>query len=233
MSQTLHLYQLQSLDSEIDQTRQRLKEVAAQLGESEALQQAKASVEKAEANLRKAQVQLQNLDLELKSLTGKISNEEKKLYGGKVSSAKEAANLQEEVASLKRRQSDREEHVLEAMVKVDEAEAGLERAKAQLAATQTAWATDQHDLIQERDTLKQKLADLINHRPVITQNVPATDLNLYEKLRPKKAGRPVAHVKNGVCQGCGVEVPNNLVRQARAGGELVYCSTCGRILYVP
>lgn len=233
MSQTLHLFQLQSLDSEIDQARQRLKEIVAQLGDSEALQQAKASVEKAETALRKVQTQLQNLDLELKSLAGKISTEEKKLYGGKVSSAKEAANLQEEVASLKRRQSEREEHVLEEMVKVDEAEASLDRARDQLTATEAAWAADQHDLIQERDTLKQKLADLINHRPVITQNVTANELNLYEKLRPKKAGRPVALVKNGVCQGCGVEVANNLVRQARTGGEMAYCSTCGRILYVP
>ena len=35
------------------------------------------------------------------------------------------------------------------------------------------------------------------------------------------------------CQGCGLGASNRKVQQARAGAELIYCGTCGRILYVP
>ena len=99
MAQILQLYQLQSLDSEITQINRQLADIAAKLGESEELQQARSETEAAQTMVRGAQTRTQDLDLELKSLTGKITNQEKLLYSGKVLNAKEAANLQEEVAN--------------------------------------------------------------------------------------------------------------------------------------
>ena len=54
-----------------------------------------------------------------------------------------------------------------------------------------------------------------------------------EDLRQRRAGRAVAMAKNGVCEGCGLTASNSKIQQARTGLELKYCSTCGRILYVP
>ena len=56
---------------------------------------------------------------------------------------------------------------------------------------------------------------------------------LASPFRSDDPGRAVAAVKNGTCQGCGLGASNRKVQQARAGTELVYCGTCGRILYVP
>jgi predicted nucleic acid-binding Zn-ribbon protein len=233
VAQILQLYQLQSLDIEIQQTRQQLAQIAAALGESEALRQVRAAHNAAETLLRQAQTTVQDLDLELKSLNSKISGQEKLLYSGKVLSAKEASNLQEEVAALKRWQADREDHLLDAMVEQEEAEAGVEAAAEKLAEIETAWRNNQHDLLVSQEEQTHKLSELEQRRPSMTAQVSPDLLTTYEKMRPKKAGRPVAAVKDSACQGCGVTVSANKIRQARAKTELIYCGTCGRILYVP
>lgn len=233
MARILLLYQLQTVDSEIDQTNQQMAEIAAQLGESEALQQARARYEAAQLRLRKAQAKMQDLDLEVKSLSDKITKQEKLLYSGKVLSAKEAANLQDEVSSLKRWRDDREEKLLEAMVEVEEVEAELEETQANLTATEANWSGGQAELKQTQAQLAENLANLKERRPAVAEKISPGDLQIYEQLRQQKAGRAVAAVKNGVCQGCGISPSNNKIRQARAGTELMYCSACGRILYVP
>ncbi len=233
MSRVQILYQLQLLDSELDQTNQELAQVRAALGESKALKQARAAVETAEQELRQARTAQQNLDLEVSGLADKIAQQEKLLYGGKPISPKEAANLQGEVASLKRWYQKREELLLEAMVATEEADTKLNQARANLATVQADWSAGQSELTQKQAVLENKLAELQNRRPLVTERIEATDLADYEKLRPKRGGRAVAVVKNGVCQGCGVGVSSRKVQAARAETELNYCSTCGRILYAP
>lgn len=233
MGHTLQLYQLQSLDSEIDKINQQLADIAAQLGESETLKQAQKELETAEHELRTTQTKQQDLDLEVKGLTTKIDSEEKKLYSGKVINAKEAANLQDEVSSLKRRQSEREELLLEAMLEVETAEESVDAVKSNLAEIEAAWATGQEQLKQSQQDHKDKLAELTERRPAVVDKIDPEQLQQYEKLRPKKAGRAVAIVKSSVCQGCGVMLSNSRVQQASSGPALTYCTTCGRILYVP
>jgi len=232
VARILQLYKLQSLDSEIDQITRTLAEIAAQLGESDALTQARAEHEAAEAALRKAQTVMQDLDLELKSLTEKITGQERLLYSGRALSAKEAANLQDEVASLKRWQADREEKLLEAMVHTEECESALELARDKLAKIEADWKAGQRDLLDTRAELEAKLKGLQARRPAQAEKIAPADLDTYENLRRKKAGRAVAAVKNGVCQGCGMTPSNNKLRVARGGEEIVTCTICGRILYV-
>jgi predicted nucleic acid-binding Zn-ribbon protein len=232
LSRVQQLYQLQLLDSEVDKTNQQLAEIASRLGESEALKQAKAQAEAAEKQLRHAQTTMQNLNLEVQSLTQKIAQQEKTLYQGKALSPKEATNLQDEIASLKRRQGQREELLLEAMVGTEEAEQQLEQMRTQLAAIQTEWQSDQARLVEQQAVLKNKLNELKQQRPVMVKVINADDLDEYEELRPRKAGRAVAVVKDGICLGCGVAASSSRIQHARAGTELIYCGTCGRILYV-
>lgn len=232
MSRVQQLYQLQMLDSEVDKTNQQLAEIASRLGESEGLKQAKAQAEAAKRQLHQAQAAMQNLNLEVQSLTQKIAQQEKTLYQGKALSPKEATNLQDEIASLKRRQGQREELLLEAMVGTEEAEQQLEQRRTQLAAIQTDWQSDQEHLAEQQAALKNKLHDLKQQRPVMVKVIDPDDLAEYEELRPRKAGRAVAVVKDGICLGCGVGASSSRIQHARAGTELIYCGTCGRILYV-
>ena len=233
MSRILQLYQLQALDSEIDKTRQQLAEVRARLGESDALKRSREALHLAETTLRKAQTTMQDLDLEVKSLAEKIVNQEKRLYGGKILNAKEAANLQDEVAALKRRNSEREERLLEAMLAVEENQETFTQKQAEISMTEADWSAGQAHLQENQETLNQQLSQLLERRPLMAGSIQPDLLREYDSLRAKKAGRAVVAVKDGVCQGCGIAMSNSRVQRARTDEALTYCSTCGRILYVP
>ncbi len=233
MSRAQILYQLQLLDSELDKTSKELTEVTALLGESDALKRAKSQVKTTADILRQARTELQDIDLEVNGLTEKIARQEKLLYSGKSMSAKEAANLQEEVSSLRRWHTTREEALLEAMVAVEEAEARHDEASTRQSAVRQQWQAGQRELLDKQATLQTKIKELQSQRPAKITDVPPGDLTIYEKLRKRRAGRAVAIMRNSVCEGCGVSASSSRVHRARAGAELEYCSTCGRILYVP
>jgi predicted nucleic acid-binding Zn-ribbon protein len=55
-------------------------------------------------------------------------------------------------------------------------------------------------------------------------------LSLYEGLRSTRQGRGVALMERGACQGCRITLPTHLVQRLRAGGQLVQCPSCERIL---
>ncbi|MBE7471510.1 MAG: hypothetical protein DPW09_30675 [Anaerolineae bacterium] len=232
MSRAQQLYQLQTLDSELDKINQQLASIAAQLGESEALKKARAEAGAAEKTWRQAQAAMQDLTLEVKSLAEKIAQQEKVLYQGKALSAKEAANLQDEINSLKRRHSQREERLLEAMVGAEESEIQLKRAQTELTQVEADWQATQEQLTQQQAALRARAVELKQHRPVIIKVIDPDDLEEYDDLRPRKAGRAVAMIKDGICLGCGVAASSSRIQHARADTELVYCGTCGRILYV-
>jgi predicted nucleic acid-binding Zn-ribbon protein len=232
VSRSQQLYQLQLLDTQLDEANQELARIAAALRQDQALQQAGAAVDVAGAKLRKAQATMLDLELEVKSLTDKINQQEKMLYSGSVTSSKEAANLQEEVASLKRWHARREELLLEAMVEVEELGQGTEQAQAALNTVQQQWSNTQAELHRRQATLTTQVAELRARRPVLVGAIDADDVEEYEALRPRQGGRAVAAVKSGICQGCGMGASSANLTKARSDEELAYCDICGRILHI-
>lgn len=225
------LYQLQKLEIELVMAKKRLNEIEQLLAGNEALTQALAAAEAAEQAAQKARTAVLNLELEVKSINDKAKRQEELLYGGQPKSAKEAANLQDEVAGLKRLGATREEQLLEAMVVSEEAESKLKAVQAALSSTQAKWDSEQAGLVAEQGKLKTKVKRTTEQRAVMVEAINQPDLQVYSNLRKRKAGRPIAAVKNGSCQACGVDVPRGDEQRARAGKELTYCNSCGRILY--
>jgi hypothetical protein len=56
-------------------------------------------------------------------------------------------------------------------------------------------------------------------------------LNRYERLRRTKGERVVVGIAHGVCGGCHMKLPAQVLISCQTSQELVPCSNCGRILY--
>jgi predicted nucleic acid-binding Zn-ribbon protein len=232
MSRTQPLYELQQVDLEIQSVSGRLKEIGATLGENAELKRARKMATDAEAELAKCRAEMHDLDLEVSSLSQKIETNESRLYSGRVTNPKELANLEEELASLKRWREKREEDLLEAMLATEEAEATLSDAQAILTQVSETWGAEQEDLADEQTTLQARLEELGERRRSLIAVVGSEDVATYERLRQRKAGRAVAAVKDGICEGCRMNPPSSQVQHARSGSELEFCNNCGRILHV-
>jgi predicted nucleic acid-binding Zn-ribbon protein len=144
---------------------------------------------------------------------------------------KELASLQDELASLKRWREKKEEDLLEAMVGAEEAEAALADAQAILDQVNETWRAGQGELADEQFDLQVRLEELREQRGSLIASIGPEEVAIYEGLRQRKAGRAVAAVKDGICEGCRMHPPSSQVQHARSGAELVFCNNCGRILH--
>jgi uncharacterized protein len=229
MTEGADLYRLQDLDSRGDKKRQRLMEVDAALGESDALRQARQSLESEGERVRKWGVKQRDLELEVQGLADKISREEQRLYSGTIRNPKELEDIQSEVTALKRRRQDLESDLLEVMIEREDAETAQGEAQKHLDEVQASWTAGQSDLVSEREDLQGKLAEIEQMRVGLLSSIDAGDLSVYEGLRRRKGGIAVVELLDGTCGGCGVAVSPGLEWQLRQG-QLTTCSNCERII---
>jgi len=232
VSYTQQLHQLQQIDNQIQAVEARLAEIAAHLVESEALKSAKIAFDQADVAYRQARTTTTNLELEVKGLQERIAQNEKHLYSGTMKNPKEAAALQEEIASSKRWLGQREEDLLEAMIESEEAEITRQAQKELLGRIQQEWKTEQINLIQEQEGCQNELETLIKSRAAVAQFIDQGDLASYERLRRKFSGIGLAVVKNGICLSCGVMLSSRFIQQALSDNQLHYCDSCHRIVHI-
>lgn len=231
MSRTGPLYDLQQVDSALDSRVARMRLIDEQMAESVELLAARAAYEEAAAHLKEMQARLKKTSHESDETASRIRIQDKRLYDGSIKNPKELGQVQEEVDHLKLRLKSQEDLAMEAMMEVESAE-DVARLRAQeLEAITKEWQQFQAGQAEEKDTLFSQAKVLQIKRQRAIAELPWADLQVYERLRRSKGGVAIAGVQDGLCNGCGVAVPANILRQARATDELVPCPTCHRILY--
>ncbi|MBN2472582.1 MAG: hypothetical protein JXN59_17785 [Anaerolineae bacterium] len=232
MNQAQALYQLQQLDQDISQRKSRLTEIDALLGENTRVQAAEQTLAQAESDLAPWRTLVANLDLEIKSVAAKTESTEQHLYSGAVSNPKEMQDMQEEIASLKRRRAKLEDEMLEAMIEVENGQAAVDESSSNLKAVVAHWNTSQGDLLAEQEKLTRDIAGLREQRATIKLEITPAAMERYKHMYRSKQGQVVAPLKDSNCQVCGVSQTSKTVQEARQARELVYCENCGRILVI-
>lgn len=81
------------------------------------------------------------------------------------------------------------------------------------------------------ENLKKELAELETNREELASAVDSGARARYERLVKNKGENVVVGVQHGVCGGCHMKLPPQLLVSCQAQQELVTCSNCGRILY--
>ena len=226
------LLQLQTLDLERDAQYRRLKLVIASLAEPETLRTAAAEITAAQAAVTRTHTRKQDLELEAQTLAAKIASVDERLYSGRVKNPKELSDLQNEVASLRRRRVTLDDTLLEAMLALEEAERAEQQARSKLAALRTQWQADQATLTDERGQLETSIAALSEQRNQRMAAIAPDHLEPYQKLRRAHTGLAVARAEDGSCSTCGVEISDRLLTRARLSEGLSFCGNCERILVI-
>ena len=225
------LYQLQTVDLEIARRQARLKAIEAQLNHDETIAQATKTLNEAEKALKPWQTRTREQELEIKSIAEKIAASEGDLYGGRITSPKALQEIQNEIDALKRRQSQLEDELLEAMVEVESALAAVNEAQQALTTARAALASQQIELIEEQKHLREvELPQIEAERATEAAQIEPNNLATYEKLRPKLRGQAVALLRDDVCSACGVGQTSTVEQQVRSDRGLAFCASCGRIL---
>jgi predicted nucleic acid-binding Zn-ribbon protein len=161
----------------------------------------------------------------------KIEQSEATLYSGRMQNPKELQDLQNEVASLKRYLVVLEDRQLESMLAEEKANADAIAAKSNLEKIQAEREEQIAALTSERERTIHDISRMQGEKNAAMDNIPASDLELYEKLRLQRRGIAVSRVVDKACSACGSTLNASLLHAARSPSQITRCDTCGRILY--
>jgi uncharacterized protein len=230
----LRLLELADLDAELNRLDHRRRGLP-ELGEYEQIEARDTglgdeltALEAAESDLGREQAKAEG---DVDQVRSRVERDQTRLDAGQVSSPRELENLQSEIVSLARRQSDLEEIVLDVMERREAAErrrAGLTRERAVLAAQREEVGARRDAALGEIGEQAEKAEAL---RAGVTTDVPGDLLGLYEKLRAQH-GVGAAALRGGRCEGCHLSLNTvDLARiRAAAPDEVLRCEECRRIL---
>jgi len=224
------LYQLQEVDLEIESNERALSQIASQLGESEAVVTTQDQLQLEQQRLEELKRKQHSAEWEIEDIVTKLTAAEETLFSGRIKNPKELTNLQHEAETLKAKRDQMEEKALEIMDQVELGETSVAKMSNQLETLKAEWHRQQQQLSNELERLKTILSDLRQKRQLLLAEISPQAIEFYQELRKEKR-TAVARVEQGVCCGCRISLPTTELQQARSG-NLVQCSSCGRILFL-
>lgn len=231
----LRLLELQALDSALD----RLSHRRRNLPELAEIERAEKAVEALHDDTVRARTTVSDLARETKKFEDEIeqvrarrTRDEERLGSGAITVPKQLEELQHEVATLQRRQSDLEDGELEVMERAETAQAELDRLTGEadgLLVARDAAAVARDGAYVEID---REFGDLTDQRTEMAATFPDDLLALYEKLRADNGGVGAGPIERGRCGGCRLDLMGNEKSAIRTAGvdDVLRHDECGRIM---
>jgi len=227
------LKKLQQVDSQIDA----LKEKKANLPEwakleelRERLKDLQAKLTERESLLKTAELHQKKIEGELELISLKINGEEKKLYGGTISNPKELAGIQDEIRMLQKRRDEQETAFLEHLELVKGLQEEIRNLGEENEEIEQIIIETERSHREITEKIEGELQNLEGERNQIIADLDQNALSLYGEIRQKRGGLAVAELKEGICLGCGMELPAEEVDKILTSDQLWQCGHCRRIL---
>lgn len=231
MNPDIHLViRLQDLDGRIGELE---KEIAA-------LPKHIAQIEKAlETHQRRLEVDRAALaanQKERKKLEGDVQVQEQKISKLRDQTLQAKTNeqyraFQNEIAYCQQEIRKYEDRILDLMTASEPLEANVKKAEAALKEEKVQVESEKKKAEERTATDKKYLAETAAARVEAVGQVPPELVRLYERVRRKWPGQPVAEVTEGQCSRCFIKLRPQHFQNLRSGAEILTCESCGRILF--
>jgi predicted nucleic acid-binding Zn-ribbon protein len=145
-------------------------------------------------------------------------NEEFKALGHEIDTCKAA------IVKLEDRQ-------LEFMEQADAVQKEILKATEQLNQTKKLMDGQVAQLNDREVNLRKELESLQSNRSELVSGIDEGVRSKYERLLKNKGENVVVGIEHGVCGGCHMRFPIQIIFSCRGEKEIVHCPNCGRILY--
>ena len=229
MSDVGRLLDLQRADDRIASLRDQISVLEAHLRSDPRLERARVDAAAAEAERRRADEAVAAADHEATVLRQRASVIDRQLYGGSVRNPQDLLTLQHELDDVRARVAAAEEDELVRMEAAEAAERGGREAAATVAALEAQRAANAGADAERLASTRAALAAAEEERARLAESIDRTALSLYTRLVARRQPA-VVQLVGDACGGCRIALGMREVRAARAGGELVQCPNCDRIV---
>ncbi|MEY4386026.1 MAG: hypothetical protein RLY20_1309 [Verrucomicrobiota bacterium] len=206
--------------SAIDPQRQAMKQKSAG---------AQAGLEKAKQRVKDIEAKRKQLELEVDTKKGQINKYGQQQFETRKNDEYQA--LAKEIEHCKAAIVQIEDQEIELMEQAETAAKEVAEATKVLKEAQTIVDNEVKQLDASEQNLKKELAELESNRGELASAVDEAVLARYERTMKNRGDNVVVGIEHGVCGGCHMKIPAQVVVQCRAQQELTACTNCGRILY--
>ena len=136
-----------------------------------------------------------------------------------------------ELQMANKKKSEIEDKVLACMEKIEQLQQVANEAQRKVSVVEQAFSKEKQVLDELESRLSAELADLeAQHRDRSTKVEPAL-LARYAKLKASRKDQPLAAIHGGMCAGCRLQIPPQLIAEVKRSQDLHTCPYCHRMLY--
>ena len=221
---------LQSLDLQIAELQ---KEIAALpkhiAGIEKTLESHLRKLEADRAALTANQKERKRLEDEIKIQEQKISKLKDQMLGAKTNEQYRA--FQHEIEFCEKEIRKHEDRILDLMSESEPLDANVKKAETSLKEERLLVDAEKAKARDRTAADQKQLSQLESERKAIVTQVKPQLLSAYERIRKKWHGVVVAEATDGRCSACQIVLRPQFLQDLRRGDELMFCESCGRILY--
>ena len=182
-----------------------------------------------QAALAANQKERKQLEDDVKVENQKISKLKDQMLGAKTNEQYRA--FQNEIAFCEQAIRKAEDRILDRMAEAEPLDANVRKADAALKEEKRQVEAEKAR-VRERTAVDEKqLLQLRAERSGLVAGLKPQLYSAYERIKKKWHGVAVAEAVDGRCSACQIMLRPQFFQDLRNGGELLFCESCGRILY--
>jgi len=136
-----------------------------------------------------------------------------------------------EIELSNKKRGDFEEKILLCMEKIDQLQRTAKEAQEKVKAAEKVFAQEKQMLDEQERTLAAELAQLEAKQREAAAQVDKGLLERYAQLKASRKDHALAAVRDGICSGCRLQIPPQLIAEVKRSEDLHVCPYCRRMLY--
>ncbi|MCB9915725.1 MAG: hypothetical protein H6828_11340 [Planctomycetes bacterium] len=224
---------LQEIDTDLFRVTEELRRLPEERARRQAaLDALEASIADRKAAARDLQVRVKELEDTVVVQQNRIRKLDKESQSSRDVSVIEACRY--EMRELRRQVDESEREALSLVERIDTAKEEAGQLEQKLADERAVFAEFCANVESEMGDAQARQESLRARRDArLSKDLDATTLDLYDRLLQARGGEALAMLDGGICQACYMQVPPNLVVRLARGTDVIQCSSCDRILYLP
>lgn len=221
---------LQDRDRRIRQLKRDIDEIPARkkLNES-TLSEHKAALEAAQESLKKNAAAIKAVELEIDSHRQRILKI--RTQQNAVRTNEEYRAFEREIAAAEKAIRDEEDKEIVLMEETEGLRANVALMEQKLKAEQKVVDADAQALDQRLSVIREEANRLSAERAELAKDIEPDWLSRYERVFKHTGDFAVVPLEKGSCGGCHMQLPPQLVQDAKRNETMTACSYCGRLLY--
>lgn len=223
------LTDLQTLENRVSSLQKEINSIPEEISRHQnELDQYSLRLENAKENAAATEKDRRTLEGEVESLRQKVAHYKTQLMSVKTNAEYQA--MLHEISFVESQVSDREDAILEKMLKSDQLAEELKELGDLYQEKEGAFTAQKRELELQGENDIRELKELKARKMDLEQALPAEYLSRYQRIASARNGQAVAFLVGETCSACHVRLRPQLIAEVKTGKKIVQCENCSRIL---